>query len=275
MSIEMTAPSSRRALLAAALGAGAATIASAIGRPLPVRAADGDVVYVGGDYAASSRTAFDTGSTGATALMGQCDTGSEPAVFGINPSGPGVNGQSTSGPGVLGESISGNGVAGFSEAGEGVVGGSTTGAGVEGGSTSGTGVQGMSESGEGVAGSSTSHIGVSGECATGFGVHGSSDSGVGVVAVSKSGKALDVVGKAMFSRSGRVRIAAGKRSVDVDLRAKGGLAGTPLCFANLLYYRSGVYVAAVRPNYPSTGKLRIYLNKAVTASTNVAWAVLN
>jgi hypothetical protein len=75
-------------------------------------------------------------------------------------------------------------------------------------------------------------------------------------------------------RSGRISIPTGKAYVDVDLQAKGGLSGTPLCFANLLSYRSGVYVAAVRPNYPVAGKLRIYLNKAVTSSVYVSWMVL-
>jgi hypothetical protein len=81
-------------------------------------------------------------------------------------------------------------------------------------------------------------------------------------------------GKATFSRSGRARVSAGARYVDADLRAKGGLTGTPLCFANLLYHRTGVYVAAVRPNWPIAGKMRIYLNKAVGKATNVAWVVL-
>ena len=60
----------------------------------------------------------------------------------------------------------------------------------------------------------------------------------------------------------------------MDLRTKGGLSGTPLCFANLTTYRAGTYVIAARPNYPSTGKLRIYLNRVVTATTYVAWVVL-
>lgn len=51
-------------------------------------------------------------------------------------------------------------------------------------------------------------------------------------------------------------------------------AGTPLCFATLQTRRAGVHVEAVRPNVPSFGKLRIYLNEAVTASTAVAWTVL-
>ncbi len=40
-------------------------------------------------------------------------------------------------------------------------------------------------------------------------------------------------------------------------------------------YTTGVYVAAVRPNYPIKDQMRIYLTKAVTTSTAVAWVVLN
>jgi hypothetical protein len=86
--------------------------------------------------------------------------------------------------------------------------------------------------------------------------------------------ALKVEGKASFSRSGRATVLAGKSFVDVNLGPKGGLGGTPLCFANLLSYRAGVYVAGVRPNYPALGRLRIYLNRSVTSAVNVAWLVL-
>lgn len=86
--------------------------------------------------------------------------------------------------------------------------------------------------------------------------------------------ALKVNGKAVFSRSGKAVVAIGRSSVDVDLRSKGGLAGTPLCFANLTSFRSGVHVAAVRPNYPIAGKLRIYLNRSVTSAIAVAWVVM-
>jgi hypothetical protein len=77
------------------------------------------------------------------------------------------------------------------------------------------------------------------------------------------------------SRVGRVAVSSGRSYVDVDLRGQGGLGLNPRAFAELQTYRAGAWVAAVRPNYPVTGKLRIYLNKAVTASTYVAWTVTN
>jgi hypothetical protein len=74
-------------------------------------------------------------------------------------------------------------------------------------------------------------------------------------------------------RVGHVKVAAGHRSVDVDLRSQGGLGSGPRCFAELQTYRSGVWVTACRPNYPVAGKARIYLNKAVSKATYVAWDV--
>jgi hypothetical protein len=101
--------------------------------------------------------------------------------------------------------------------------------------------------------------------------------GVGVLAGSPvDGTALRVSWKArLVTRSGRATVAAGKSSVDIDLRSKGGLSGTPLCFANLMSYRPGVFVTTIRPNYPVRGKARIYLNRSVSANTFVAWFVLN
>lgn len=117
--------------------------------------------------------------------------------------------------------------------------------------------------------------GVYGKSTAGEGVRGQATSGVGVYATASStGFALQAAGRVKLSRSGQVNIGAGKTYVDVTVAA--GLAGTPLPFATLLRYHSGVYVAAIRPNYPTTGVMRIYLNQAAsaTASTPVSWLVL-
>jgi len=167
-----------------------------------------------------------------------------------------------SGVGVLGESVNGTGV----------IGRSTAHAGVQGFSIDDAGVNGFGVFGVWAHGSS---FGVTGVSFAGQGVHGEAETGVGGYFTATTGTALQVAGKATFSRSGRATVLKGKPYADVDLRTKGGLSGTPLCFANLMSYRTGVYVAAVRPNYPSTGKLRIYLNKAVTSSTDVAYFVAN
>jgi hypothetical protein len=95
-----------------------------------------------------------------------------------------------------------------------------------------------------------------------------------------NGVALVVSGKVRLNRrSGRTSVLAGTRHVDIDFRSleEGftGLEGTPLCFANLMSYRPGVFVTTVRPNFPIKGKLRIYLNRTVTSTTFVSWFVLN
>ena len=72
-----------------------------------------------------------------------------------------------------------------------------------------------------------------------------------VASNSSGGTALYVNGKVnLIKRSGRIDVPAGADHVDVDLRAKGGLGGSSLCFANLMSFREGMFVAAMRPNYP-------------------------
>jgi hypothetical protein len=101
------------------------------------------------------------------------------------------------------------------------------------------------------------------------------------LAAGDGATALEAFGKIRFpTRSGRVAVPAGRSYVDINLSLGGDspwtmLEGTPLCFANLMSYRPGVFVTTVRPNYPSRGRIRIYLNKAVTASAYVSWLVLN
>ena len=181
MSLDTTVPRSRRALLAAAAGAAVATVASALGRPAPVRAAAGDNL-----------------------VLGQVNT-------------------------------------------SGIV----------------TSI--LSPQGDGTVFSAMHQD-------AGIGISGVSKTGTGGWFRSVDGTALDVDGKAKFSRSGKVKIATGHYRADVT--PAGGLGGTPLIFATLQYYRSGTYVVGVRANWPSTGKFRIYLNKPLTSSTYVAWIVV-
>jgi hypothetical protein len=209
---ETDTPRTRRTVLAAAVGAAAATAAATLSRPLGVTAAPGDPLILGQVNVSSE----------ATEINGQFVVND---AFGAwSNTGTAVYGTSEKGSGVLAESFGGNGL-------------------------------------------------------DSAGVHGRSMhvAGVGVVAENTlGGVGLHVAGKAQFlTRSGRATIAAGRSYVDIDLRAKGGLAGTPLCFATLRSYRPGVYVAAIRANYPTSGKARIYLNKAVSSTTNVSWFVLN
>lgn len=85
----------------------------------------------------------------------------------------------------------------------------------------------------------------------------------------------EFIGHVVMSRSGRATVLKGSAHADIDLRSKGGLAGMPLCFANVISYRPGLFVTMIRPNYPGAGRARIYLNKTSAANTYVAWLVLN
>jgi hypothetical protein len=193
MAINLETPSSRRALLIASVGGVAAMVATALGRPLPARAADGDPIVAGGEYTSTSVTRITA-------------SGAAGAIEGFAASGTGIGGSSTSGTGVSATSESGSAVFAVS--------GSQTAAAIVGqGST-------------GVYGS-----GNRGVIADGL----DSPGGIGLYCVAHPlGRALSVGGRAVFSRSGRAIVQAGKSYVDVDLNPKGGLGGSPLCFANLM-----------------------------------------
>ena len=81
-------PRTRRALLAAALGAAVATVASALGRPLSARAADGEVLHVGDERAARTVTKLTNSFDASWVLRGHSTKG-----------GIGVAGSTDHGPG--------------------------------------------------------------------------------------------------------------------------------------------------------------------------------
>lgn len=126
-----TKNSSRRTLLAGALGGIGAWAAGAISRASPVRA-EGETMLVGGEYpTATSRTYLANAANDDTVL--------EASSAG---NGTGVRGASGGGIGVAGASDTSNGVWGFSSHGRGVYGTSPNGVGVKGGSTNGYAIRG-------------------------------------------------------------------------------------------------------------------------------------
>ena len=261
--------SSRRALLGAAAAAAIAVAADAIIRPEPVAATTGAMQFGTGNDAGSAATRLTSSVTGVAALTVDDASAGATALFG-NASGVGaigVYGLGERGFGILGDTA-------LATKGNGAVGAwgrdrDTPGKiGTAGTSYEGVGVVGYAAPGAGDALPPTP-VGL-------IGVYGYAPTGTGVFARSDGGTALRVAGKASFSRSGRVSVPKGRAYVDVDLSSKGGLAGTPLCFATIQTRRSGVHVETVRPNYPSAGKLRIYLNKVAssTSATSIAWMVM-
>jgi hypothetical protein len=276
-------PRSRRAILGAALGGVAAAAAGALGAPRQASAANGSDFVLGVDTNTASKT---TKLTSTDPSLGMQLTSNGAALQGTGQSG-GVLGQAQAANGIgiggysLAASGTGRGVFGITNSPDGV--------GVFGVSNGGsTGVYGYSFKGAaanpanpdkvGVYGYATSDSqakGVKGESTSGTGVEGVAATGTGVRAASASGIALAVSGRATFTRSGRVSVPANKRSVDVTV--PGGLAPTTLVVATLETYRSGVWVTVARKNYPSTGVVRIYLNKvaSTSAGTTVGWVAVN
>jgi hypothetical protein len=207
----------------------------------------------------------------------------------IGGSGPGVLGWRAPGPGVEGWSDSGIGVFGHSGLGRGVVG--------EGGHVAG--VWGTSDA-EGVVGtygpaSPGSHCvshqfpiacagvlgaapsdgdGVRGTSVQGIGVRGlaSGSGGTGVLASSGSdGTALQVDGKAEFSRSGSLTIPAGSSSVT---QTGIGLDSQSLVLATLQENQSGLWVQSAVPD-ENGGSFTVFLNHKTNVDTVVAWFVVN
>jgi hypothetical protein len=229
---------SRRSILVTALGAAGAATAAAIAAPATALAANGDAVKVGEAHTATTYT-----------MIENTTPGDQQAGFIGKASGVGVLGESTTGQGVIGRSTSGTGVQGYSVDGAGLNGfGGPYGLWADGGT-----------------------IGAQGRSWEGIGVRGEATTGVGVYATATTGAALQVAGKARFSRSGRAAVLPGRKSVDITVA--GGLAANSVVHATLQTYRPGVSVAAVRTRYPSSGKARIYLTKvaSTTSRTYVGW----
>jgi hypothetical protein len=115
----------------------------------------------------------------------------------------------------------------------------------------------------------TSDLGSVNNAPVNSGVVGYSRTGNGVYASSPSGVALNVNGKARFTRSGRLAIAAGRSYV---IKYLAGVTTASLIVAVLQTHRPGIAVAAA---VPVTGRFTIYLTKAVSATTYVAYFVIN
>ncbi len=105
MAIDPASPRTRRALLGAALGASVATVASAFGRPLSTRAADGDVIHVGDTLTATSTTEL------------RSDVPFQEVLRAVSSIGVGLRGVTTSSTAVWGSAANGEGVAGQTDTG--------------------------------------------------------------------------------------------------------------------------------------------------------------
>ena len=278
-----TAPRSRRALLAAAAG-GAAALAAHAALPLTAVAANGDPVLLGEVNAATLDTTIENTGTGHGLVV--TTPGNGTGVVGSSVQGTGVSAYSGSNFGLLASSVSAAAVYATSVDGAdaltvedtnytGVYGWAPT-APVEVG-YSGTGVFGHGED-AGVAGIGFWGVvgigdhGVWGEGRIGVRGEATEDGGYGVVAIGNTTTryGLRADGKVRLSnRAGRATIGAGKSSVGVTVS---GVSTSSRVYAVLNTNRASRYVRAV---VPTANKITVYLNSTVSASTSVAWLVLD
>lgn len=292
MSVDQSALRSRRAILTSALGGLGAVVAAKLANPVGVSATPGEPVLADADNTGVGTTSV-TSSTTAAALAGESTLGA--GLRGDSTSATGSTfGDPSDRAGVIG--IGGSavdkapntdetGVYGFSnisESSTGVWGDSFIGSGVYG--TGSTGVLGQGDTGVMGEGSygvyGIGRQAVTGDAAPGeTGIYGfvggtaaplpPASVAVQATSASTSYIALNVTGKAKFSRSGRTYVATNASSRKITMA---GVTTASYIIATLQTRRTGVYVHAV---VPAAGSFTIYLNKAVTATTYVGYLVIN
>lgn len=115
------------------------------------------------------------------------------------------------------------------------------------------------------------------------GVYAVSDYGKGVEALTydgvavfastavDAGSALEVKGRARFSRSGKVIVPSGKDQISVPVP---NLDGASLVLATVQERRSGFYVMGAVAD-PARAAITIYLSRASSRPATVAWFVVN
>lgn len=245
MASDPNALRSRRALLAAAAG-GAAAIAATAAAPLTVSAADPNDVVKEVDNPTVAQTSITQATDAIVAFKAKTTTTGAAGLVGST-------GDETN----IATDTAFTGVYGWAPAFP------TDG-------SFGTGVWGDSDD---VGSYGSGSVGVRGVGFFGMVAAGSTGGGTGLRTWGGDGLgndiALDVRGKALFSRSGRATISAGQSTKKINLT---GVSWSSLVFAVLRSNRSGRYVRAV---VPTTGSFTIYLNTTVTSSTYVVWFVVN
>jgi hypothetical protein len=225
----------RRAILTAALGAAAASVTGLLGRPAASRAANGDVVTVGGSFLGSNTTWISNNTNNNAAIRGWSSAAGV-GVDGYSYQNYGVNGYGELGVGVFGGSNSGTGLWGrtnsatapaikgvgdfgaagvFGYSGIGTAPAAVsqvglygyadkdgTSCGVRGDSPTGVGVLGLSTVAAAVYGHSTGSTGIHGQSDTSVGLYGSSGTTMAVWGDSSSGSDAAVLGRSVGDATG-------------------------------------------------------------------------
>ena len=302
-----TLPRSRRALLAAGLGGLAALAAQALGRPVPVRAADPNDVVLGATNTATTTTKIQNLANNSTVFRSH-SSGSGIGVEGSSGSDTGVWGWSDSGTGVYGSTVSGTGVYAVCQSGTAIwgwgishiavygeshatdqaatVGQSKANAtgllGYSGGGGSlptapaRTGVYGYAAqdaSARGVTGQTTAGRGVNGVATSGRGVNGYAGTGIGgYFSAGPSGKALHAEGRVTFKTAGLATIGSGTASKTVTPGVDLTSSSKILC--TLMGNAGGATTVKRVAVNTTTNAFTIHLTALSTAAVKVAWFVI-
>lgn len=231
---------SRRALIGG-LAVGAAAVVAETVKPSSAQASQGQPVIAGDRNTATDRTALDNVATSGNGI------------------GLALNGATFGGHGLIASSFGGDpGVMGVANGASNGVAGQTADSGS-------SGIFGINYGGGyGVAGRSNA--------ANGIGVYGEAfgTDGVGLYANSGGGgTALQVIGKAAFSRSGTWTIPAGANHAVLSL----DVTPTSVIFATLQQHAVGFRVESAVPH---NGSFTIWINKPAPAGgLSVGWFVIN
>jgi hypothetical protein len=216
VAIDIATTQTRRSLLAAAIGAAAATVAGAMGRPSAASAANGDPVLVGQSHTETSTTSFVDSTTNGVVLAANSTSGV--GLYGSSIECGECGGTSPQRVGVLALSVHDSTSVGVHAESSGIAVGGYGGpaglAAVFGQSPFGsTGIYGFSNDGS-AAPSAPPKVGVYGRCdidSSARGVYGNSSNGVGVYGYTSTGKG--VTGFAAGPGTGGAFTAAGATGV--------------------------------------------------------------
>jgi hypothetical protein len=279
MALDTSTPRSRRAILAAAAGAAAATVLGAVAKPSLTRAAgdDGSAIHVGDLYAdVQSQTTLgnqandevvlwvasnpDSGFGGGTAVVGYSDHGigvqgqsnsTGVGVYGVSSGSTGVHGVSSSYFGVYAESDSYIALYGLSNSSTGVVGFSTANsqpASLGWANADSTGVQGVSGASAPLAKAKTGVYGYAAQDNFSRGVTGESPAGIGVYGISNSGYGVYSAGRVYTTKyyeMGEITNPAAPIANRARLFIRdNGLGKTQLC---VRFNTGAVHVIATQP----------------------------
>lgn len=249
---------SRRQLLFGGVAAAAGALLSRVASPEPAAAANGQPVVLGTINTATLSTQVLTEN--GVGLLGRTENHSFAGIAGIVGAG-----ESFPAPPEVDAGVFGLG-GGTGETTAGVWGDAPLGVGVI-----GTGAWGVYGTG-GVAVAGDAGVGATGVYGfVGFGTAPVPTASVAVEARADSETlvALNVVGRAIFNRSGRAEFKPGQNVVTIPLP---GSSRRSLIMAVPQTYQSGVYVSAAAP---FTNQFVIRLSKAPTIPYFVSWLVLN